>query len=119
MSGKTDLDLYLRGQTDSVGDTPANTQAAATACLRQRRIQVRMRAYAAAGTAGTYSLADLGVTAGTVTRITVAPEAALTADPTNNATITYQVVNGSGGAGQAISTALATTAGGSGNWVAS
>lgn len=122
MSGKTDLDLFLRGQTGEVlttGGSGAATQAAVTACLRQRRIQIRMPADAAAGTTGTYSLADLGVPAGTVVRLTVVPEAALTADPSNNATITYQFVNGSGGGATAVTAAATTNAGGTGSWVAS
>lgn len=71
---------------------------------------------AAASTTSNVVIAKVGARL-KVTSVEVLPAATLTADATNNATITLEAVDGLGGAGVVIATAT-TTAGGTGNWTA-
>src|SRR6266571_871420 len=71
---------------------------------------------AAAGTATAESIIPRKAIHGLVTAIIITPAAALTADATNNATLTVRKRDGAGGAAVSLGTLVTDVAGG--NWVA-
>ena len=116
MSALSDLKTYMKGQVHAVGATPASTQAAVEQ-LATFAEAVRIPDKNGATVDGTYMLMRLP-NAGTINKITVIPEASLTANDTTYKTLTFGIVDGAGGGATVVGTQTTKATGGSGSWVA-
>lgn len=110
---------FSKEMMGAVGDSSVGTTATdVRQVLRRRRLAVRKdTADAMASTASTLGVMYFDVAANVID-VRFVPDAALTANDTNYATLTAQKRDGAGGAGSTIGSQTTKITGGSGNWTA-